>query len=600
MLCVCSFAFAQPNLISNPGFESGIPPWFGLGPVSVTVTTPAHSGASAALVSGRTSTWNGLAIQMLGTLQPGRTYAISASARLAVPGTAPVQLTFQRTDSSGTSYIFVDRQDVTGSAWTQLQGTFSPSFTGTPITLMFYAEGPPAGVNFLLDDVSVTEVSSDWKTPANARIEQLRKRDARIHVVDASGLPVPDALLQVRQRRHQFGFGSAITAWAMTDPRYTTFFKNNFEWAVCENEMKWPATEANQGQLTYGPADTIVQFCEANNIKLRGHTVFWDVHQFVQPWVSALANPALQSAMSSRIASLVPRYAGKTLHWDVNNEMLHGTFFPDRLGPSIRPWMFQQVRAADPTAKLFVNDYNVVAGPETQAYRQQILALQAQGAPIDGIGAQGHFGSSVNPIEVLARLDILATLNLPIWITEYDTANPDANARADALEALYRSAFSHPAVEGILMWGFWAGAHWRGGDAALIDYDWSLNAAGQRYQSLLAEWTTNIDLAAPAGSASFRGFHGEYDITVTAPDAPAAVLAASLPSGPGAADITVTLATLCRADFNGDLFLDFTDFDDFILAFETGQASSDLNADGFLDFTDFDAFVLAFERGCGA
>ena len=54
----------------------------------------------------------------------------------------------------------------------------------------------------------------------------------------------------------------------------------------------------------------------------------------------------------------------------------------------------------------------------------------------------------------------------------------------------------------------------------------------------------------------------------------------------------------CKVDFNGDGFLDFTDFDAFVAAFENGDASADFNADGFLDFTDFDAFVAAFEAGC--
>lgn len=56
----------------------------------------------------------------------------------------------------------------------------------------------------------------------------------------------------------------------------------------------------------------------------------------------------------------------------------------------------------------------------------------------------------------------------------------------------------------------------------------------------------------------------------------------------------------CPADFNGDGFLDFTDFDDFVTAFEGGSPSSDFNGDGFLDFTDFDDFVAAFEGGCGS
>jgi hypothetical protein len=56
--------------------------------------------------------------------------------------------------------------------------------------------------------------------------------------------------------------------------------------------------------------------------------------------------------------------------------------------------------------------------------------------------------------------------------------------------------------------------------------------------------------------------------------------------------------TICAADFNCDDFIDFTDFDGFVTAFEAGDPTSDFNADGFLDFTDFDAFVTGFEAGC--
>jgi hypothetical protein len=60
----------------------------------------------------------------------------------------------------------------------------------------------------------------------------------------------------------------------------------------------------------------------------------------------------------------------------------------------------------------------------------------------------------------------------------------------------------------------------------------------------------------------------------------------------------VPSAPVCRADFNNDGFLDFTDFDAFVVSFELGEAAADFNQDGFLDFTDFDEFVGAFEAGC--
>ncbi len=51
-------------------------------------------------------------------------------------------------------------------------------------------------------------------------------------------------------------------------------------------------------------------------------------------------------------------------------------------------------------------------------------------------------------------------------------------------------------------------------------------------------------------------------------------------------------------DYNGDGFLTFDDFDDFVTDFEAGKASTDFNNDGFLTFEDFDAFIQAFNRGC--
>ncbi len=58
----------------------------------------------------------------------------------------------------------------------------------------------------------------------------------------------------------------------------------------------------------------------------------------------------------------------------------------------------------------------------------------------------------------------------------------------------------------------------------------------------------------------------------------------------------------CPADFNGDGFLDFFDYDSFVNCFETGVCppgkTADFNSDGFADFFDYDAYVLAYEVGC--
>jgi endo-1,4-beta-xylanase len=511
-------AVAQ-NLLQNPGFESGTTDWSGFGPVSLTApTTLPRTGSRSALVENRTATWNGVAQSLLGVVQPGTNYSINAWVRLAAAGSQPVLLTMLKTDSGGTSYHSIGSGTASSNAWTQLAGSFALSVNGTLTALTLYLEGPAAGVSFYADDFVVQAPTPyDWKTPADARIEQFRKRDVEFLVVDPSGQPVPDVVVAVRQTRHQFAFGSAINH-NISNPNYAAFVRSNFQWAVMENESKWYANEPSRSNVTYTTANSITNFCRTNGITLRGHTLFWAVDQNVQSWVTNLSNADLRVHLTNRLNSAVNHFKGTFVHWDVNNEMLHGNYFGNRLGNWVNPWMFQHARQLDPQVKLFVNDYNVVSGNETAAYKQQIQALLASNAPVDGIGAQGHFDAVVDPQTTEARLDSLAELGLPIWITEYDSLNEDEQVRADNLEKLYRIAFSKPAVEGVLMWGFWAGSHWRGSNAAIVNLDWTINAAGKRYQALLAEWTTITNgLTGPVGRYGFRGFHGSYDVTLTPP-----------------------------------------------------------------------------------
>ena len=77
------------------------------------------------------------------------------------------------------------------------------------------------------------------------------------------------------------------------------------------------------------------------------------------------------------------------------------------------------------------------------------------------------------------------------------------------------------------------------------------------------------------------------------PGAPSQAPARGLP-GPGGFP--------CPADFNGDGFLDFFDYDDYVACFETGACppgrTADVNGDNFVDFFDYDGFVDAFQAGC--
>lgn len=406
-------------------------------------------------------------------------------------------------------------------------------------------------LSLIVATMNISNAAADWKAQADARIEQIRKQDVRLQVVNAQGEPVPGVRIEARQVRKAFPFGAAISRAILGNPRLQEFFKDHFNWAVFENESKWYANERSPGRADYATADAMFAWCQANGIPVRGHCVFWEPEKWQTKWVQPLTGDALREAVERRLESVVPHFRGKFVHWDVNNEMLHGDFFKARLGESIWPWMFQRTHELDPDAKLFVNEFNILSVDQsfqevqTDEYVAHTRWLIDQGAPIHGVGIQGHIWAEdilSRPHVIKERLDKVATLNLPIWISEFDVADDDEQSCADKLELIYRTAYSHPAVEGIVMWVVWAGNSWRGPNAGIARRDWTLNEAGKRYEALMREWSTETSGDSNAdGILAFRGFHGDYEVTATPREGDPVTQQVQVTPGPQAQTLTIRL-----------------------------------------------------------
>ena len=171
----------------------------------------------------------------------------------------------------------------------------------------------------------------------------------------------------------------------------------------------------------------MLEFVRANQIVARGHNIFWEDPKYTPAWVRNLSGPALQSAVNNRIQSLMSKYKDEFVHWDVSNEMLHFDFYEQRLGPDATLHFYETAHQSDPLATLFMNDFNVVetcsdVNSTVDAYISRLRELSRGGATMSGIGLEGHF-TIPNPPLIRAILDKLATLQLPIWLTEIDISN---------------------------------------------------------------------------------------------------------------------------------------------------------------------------------
>ena len=361
-------------------------------------------------------------------------------------------------------------------------------------------------------------------------------REHRMGAITVEASPGDE--VRVEQIRHEFWFGAALSNSPFSGRlspddtrRYKETFLANFNAAVTENALKWHDMEPRRGQVNYATVDAILEWTEAHDIPLRGHNIFWGIPNRVQPWVKELNDADLRQVLHDRATTIAARYKGRFAEYDLNNEMIHANYYEDRLGPEITHQMASWVKSADPDAILYLNDYDILTGRRLDDYLKQIRTLQAQQAAIDGIGVQGHLhGDSFDPQALRRALDELARTGLPIRITEFNfpgqrssvygkrdvrLTDEQEQAKARAITDYYRICFAHPAVEGILMWGFWEGANWIA-QSSLYRRDWTATPAADAYRDLIYnQWWTNAKTRTDAdGRAIIPAFLGKHSVTV--------------------------------------------------------------------------------------
>ncbi len=419
-------------------------------------------------------------------------------------------------------------------------------------------------------DYAGRELTAAWRNDADARIDQYRKRDLVVNVVDNRGIEVEGADVSVEMQQHHFGFGTAVAVWMMLQQgadgnMYRSKIADlngagqRFSTSVLENGLKWgpwenPNWPGNQAQ-TLG----VIEDLKDLGMTVRGHNLVWPSWEFMPDAAQQLQNDpaALRRLIQERIARVGGQAGlkGELIDWDVLNEPAHlmdvANVFAQEAGfvtgEEVYAEWFKQIADIDPEANLFINDYGILTNSGLdlglqERYLEIIDLIEANGARIDGVGMQGHFGLPLTPPEVIYEvLDQYAASGKMLSITEYDLEGVPEELAAEYMRDFLTISFSHPAMQSFLIWGFWDGAHWKN-DAPIFRLDWSLKPSGQAFFDLVFDaWWTRADLVSDAnGDAGVRAFHGLHEVTVTFDGTVVNVPVEILP-GEGPVEITVSL-----------------------------------------------------------
>ena len=404
--------------------------------------------------------------------------------------------------------------------------------------------GPPVVVNLGPDvdtdalptprlDYPGREADAAWREAAAARIEEHRKAELSILVVDERGSPVPGATVRVRMTEHAFGFGTFVGhdiegMEGEDGDRLRAMVASGFNLATSPlywQDWGWQDEAYRENYLTS------LGWLRDRGLTVRGHPLVWPVEGFVPSKVTALEGDerAVREAVLAHVEEVVSAAAPfGPVAYDAVNEPHVGDYLPRIGGETLLHDVFRVAREADPDAALFVNDYGMLSGGGRNEanlgyYEAWIEDALAAGVPLGGIGFQGHFGAALtDPARLVEVLERFSRFGLPIHITEFDIDTTDEVAKADYLRDAMTAAFSVPAVEAFVLWQFWEGDHWRP-SAALVSRDWTPKPAWEAWLALSrkAWWTDETVTTSEDGRARVRGFVGTYAVEASREDASA-------------------------------------------------------------------------------
>ncbi|BEL05432.1 endo-1,4-beta-xylanase [Actinoplanes sichuanensis] len=376
---------------------------------------------------------------------------------------------------------------------------------------------------------------------------QDRIGETLLTVLDADGRPLVDQDVVVEQQEHAFSFGNIGFDFVpvangeaeldrLADLWFDVFNTATlpFYWADFEPERDRPRTERLQRTARW--------FAD-RGARVKGHPLVW--HTLAPDWLRELTTDEVEGVVRARIRREVTDFTPVVDTWDAINEAVIMPVFDNEKHPNAITRLalergriatvrlaFQEARAANPTATLLLNDFDM-----STAYECLIEGVLEAGIRIDALGLQSHMHQGYWGEErTLATLDRFARYGLPLHMTEttllsgdlmppeIDDLNdfqppswpstPDGEQRqADEIVRHYRTLVGHPAVQAITYWGITDVGAWLGAPAGLVRPDGTPKPAYDALRDLIkGEWwlpptTMRTD---QTGHLRVRGFPGDY------------------------------------------------------------------------------------------
>ena len=343
-------------------------------------------------IVGRTATWNSPGRDF--ALVAGKTYNLSVMVKQDQTASTGFILSIAHTRDGEESYENLGTCTAKQGEWTMIQATY---VAGRYEKYVLYVEGGAADTEFQIKDFKCWE---------------------QINTFGKAGMP---SLKEIYADK--FDMGTAVVGSEVLDEERMAFYATQFNIFTAGNEMKpdslfdrVPSARAvrNTGDQTqvlvkFDSCIPLLDWAQANNIKIHGHTLVWHsqtpkafFHEDYATHKPLVSREIMIARMENYIKAVLTwtneNYPGVIVSWDVVNEAvsdslrkLRDSLWTQVIGDDFVNLAFQFARKyAAPGTLLFYNDYNTDATLKGLAIGDLLDSLIADGN-IDGYGFQSHY-----------------------------------------------------------------------------------------------------------------------------------------------------------------------------------------------------------------
>lgn len=272
--------------------------------------------------------------------------------------------------------------------------------------------------------------------------------------------PLPKPSLKELAKNHGVELGNHAIYTRIDEPAYDDILKTQHDFVILDNTPNWhfngydlrPARD----RYDFSQLDSVVHYAEMRNLPMRLQHLLWGEEKWLPGWLKngKYTKDQLYGIIDDHIRTVMARYKGKIREYTVVNEAftrgMHlynlRDWWADGVGSTSEyiDHAFMTARAADPSAKLILNDFgNEKQSEVSDAMYEYIKGAKARGVPIDGVGMQMHIGGGNPPKkeDVIWNMKRFADLGVAVYVTEFDVNMGDVEGsyeeKADKQKTIY-------------------------------------------------------------------------------------------------------------------------------------------------------------------